>query len=81
MPGLAGYEVAAQLKQDKRLGEIPIIFLSALDETADKVRAFAAGGVNYVAKPFQFDEVEARIATHLKIRRRQVELGQSTSDK
>ena len=68
MPGLSGYEVAAQLKQDKQLGEIPIIFLSALDETVDKVRAFAAGGVDYITKPFQFDEVEARIATHLKLR-------------
>jgi len=76
MPGLSGYEVAARLKQDKRLGEIPIIFLSALDETVDKVRAFAAGGVDYVTKPFQFDEVEARITTHLKIRRLQVELEQ-----
>ena len=76
MPGLSGYEVAVQLKQDKRLCEIPIIFLSALDEAVDKVRAFAAGGVDYVTKPFQFDEVAARITTHLKIRRLQVELEQ-----
>ena len=76
MPGLSGYQVAAQLKQDQRLAEIPIIFLSALEETVDKVRAFASGGVDYVAKPFQFDEVEARIATHLKIRRLQVALEQ-----
>jgi CheY-like chemotaxis protein/class 3 adenylate cyclase len=76
MPGLSGYEVAALLKQDKRLDEIPIIFLSAFNETVDKVRAFAVGGVDYVTKPFQFDEVEARITTHLKIRRLQVALEQ-----
>ena len=46
MPGISGYTVAARLKQDKRLCEIPIIFLSSLDETGDKVRAFAAGGVD-----------------------------------
>lgn len=77
MPGLSGYEVAVQLKQDERLCEIPIIFLSALDESGDILRAFSAGGVDYVTKPFQFDEVEARIATHLKIHRLQVELAES----
>jgi DNA-binding response OmpR family regulator/class 3 adenylate cyclase len=76
MPGLSGYEVAAQLKQDKLLCEIPIIFLSALEETVDKVRAFAAGGVDYVTKPFQFEEVEARMTTHLKLRQLQIELKQ-----
>jgi CheY-like chemotaxis protein/class 3 adenylate cyclase len=80
MPGLSGYEVAAQLKQDERLGEIPIIFVSGLGETVDKVRAFAAGGVDYVTKPFQFDEVLARITAHLKIRRLQVELEQRNRD-
>jgi CheY-like chemotaxis protein/class 3 adenylate cyclase len=74
MPGLTGYQVAAQLKQDERLSEIPIIFLSSLDATEDKVRAFAAGGVDYVTKPFQFAEVEARITTHLKLRRLQTQL-------
>jgi CheY-like chemotaxis protein/class 3 adenylate cyclase len=76
MPGLSGYQVAAQLKQDKRLSQIPIIFLSSLAATDDKVRAFAAGGVDYVTKPFQFAEVEARITTHLKIRRLQLQLEQ-----
>jgi CheY-like chemotaxis protein len=76
MPGLSGFEVAAQFKQDKALREIPVIFLSALEETADKVRAFESGGVDYVTKPFQFDEVEARISTHLKLRRLQLELAE-----
>jgi CheY-like chemotaxis protein len=80
MPGISGYEVAVKLKQDKRLCEIPIIFLSALDETVDKVRAFAAGAVDYVTKPFQFDEIEARITTHLKIRRLQIELEQRNKE-
>jgi CheY-like chemotaxis protein len=74
MPGLSGYEVAAQIQRDQRLREIPIIFLSALEEAADKLRAFAAGGVDYVTKPFHFEEVEARITTHLKLRRLQTEL-------
>jgi CheY-like chemotaxis protein len=74
MPGLSGYEVAALMKQDELLSVIPIIFLSSLDATSDKVRAFASGGVDYVTKPFQFAEVEARITTHLKIRRLQIQL-------
>jgi PleD family two-component response regulator len=74
MPGLSGYDVAAQLKQDKDLHKIPIIFISALTETLDKVRAFAIGGVDYVTKPFHYEEVAARMEAHLKIRRLQVEL-------
>jgi CheY-like chemotaxis protein len=69
MPDISGYEVATRLKQDARLAEIPIIFLSSFTEARDKVRAFASGGVDYVTKPFQFDEVDARIATHLNSRR------------
>jgi len=76
MPGLSGYDVAAELKKDPILREIPIIFLSALTETLDKVRAFASGGVDYVTKPFQFEEVAARVEAHLKIHRLQLELEQ-----
>lgn len=74
MPGLSGYEVAEMLKQDEKLRDVPILFLSALTETLDKVRAFNAGGVDYIEKPFHFDEVAARVATHLKIRALQREL-------
>ncbi len=74
MPGLSGFEVAAELKRDPNLCPIPVIFISALTETLDKVRAFASGGVDYITKPFQQEEVEARIETHLKIRRLQIEL-------
>jgi len=74
MPGLTGYEVCERLKRDPQLAEVPVIFISALSETADKVRAFEAGGVDYVTKPIKFDEVAARVATHLKIRALQASL-------
>ena len=54
-----------------------MIFLTALTETADKVRAFDAGGVDYVTKPFQFEEVLARVKTHVSLRRAQAELADS----
>ena len=68
MPGTDGYEVAVQLKADERTTEIPIIFISALDDTESKVRGFAAGGVDYITKPFQEQEVLARVETHLSLR-------------
>jgi putative two-component system response regulator len=74
MPEMDGFEVCRRLKQDTRFRDIPIIFISALTETLDKVRAFSSGGVDYVTKPFQFDEVEARVETHLKLRRYQAHL-------
>jgi signal transduction histidine kinase len=74
MPDLDGYEVCAQLKRDERTRDIPVIFISALNETMDKVLAFGMGGVDYITKPFQFEEVDARVAAHLKLRRLQVDL-------
>lgn len=74
MPEMNGYEVCRQLKADEALSEVPVLFISALDETLDKIKAFAAGGVDYITKPFQFEEVEARVQTHLKLRWLQVEL-------
>ncbi len=65
MPEMDGFEVCRQLKADPQLALIPVIFLSALGDVESKVRAFAAGGVDYVAKPFQEEEVLARINTHL----------------
>ncbi len=73
MPEMNGYEVCERLKADKDLADIPVLFISALDEMTDKIRAFAAGGVDYVTKPFQFEEVEARVQTHLKLHRLQIE--------
>ncbi len=74
MPDLSGYEVCAQLKRNERMRDVPVIFISALTETLDKVMAFGVGGVDYITKPFQFEEVEARVAAHLKLRRLQLEL-------
>ncbi len=67
MPEMDGYEVCRRLKADPALRDIPVLFVSALRETADKVRAFAAGGVDYVTKPFQAEEVHARVDTHLRL--------------
>ena len=68
MPELDGYEVCRQLKNDASTKDIPVIFLSALGEPLDKVKAFDAGGVDYIVKPFQREEVLARVSTHLNIR-------------
>jgi sigma-B regulation protein RsbU (phosphoserine phosphatase) len=69
MPEMNGYEVCEHLKTDPQTRDIPIIFISALDELQDKIQAFAVGGVDYVTKPFQFEEVLARVETHLALRR------------
>lgn len=68
MPGKNGYEVCQELKADNQAKDIPVIFLSALNEVFDKVKAFRAGGVDYITKPFQVEEVLARVHTHLKLR-------------
>ena len=74
MSGMDGYEVCRQLKQNPDTGEIPVIFMSALDELQDKMMGFSAGGVDYVAKPFQPEEMLARIETHLSLRAMQQQL-------
>jgi len=74
MPEMNGFEVCKRLKADDQLAHIPVLFLSALSETRDKVNAFRAGGVDYITKPFQLEEVRARVETHLQLHRaRQVE--------
>jgi sigma-B regulation protein RsbU (phosphoserine phosphatase) len=77
MPEMNGYEVCEQLKADEHLSRIPVIFISALAEQLDKVKAFALGGVDYITKPFQMGELHARVETHLKLRRLQAELEQA----
>lgn len=67
MPGMNGYEVCRQLKASPTTADVPIIFISALDALDDKVTAFAAGGVDYITKPFQIEEVLARVETHLSL--------------
>jgi two-component system sensor histidine kinase/response regulator len=69
MQEMNGYEVCEQLKSEDKLARIPVIFLSALNETGDKVKAFGSGGVDYISKPFQFEEVQARVETHLELHR------------
>jgi two-component system, sensor histidine kinase and response regulator len=65
MPEMDGYEVCRRLKADERTREIPVIFMSALGGTIDKVKAFAVGGVDYITKPFHVEEVLARVKTHV----------------
>lgn len=65
MPDLTGFEVSKRLKSEKELQDIPIIFISALDESDDIIRGFESGGVDYIVKPFQKNEILARIRTHL----------------
>ena len=74
MPDMDGYEVCRCFKEDSRLREVPIVFISGLNETANKVLAFTVGGVDYITKPFQIEEVHARVGTHLKMHRMQQEL-------
>jgi PAS domain S-box-containing protein len=68
MPGMDGYEVCRRLKADARSASIPVIFLSALEDERDKVKGFQAGGVDYITKPFQPEEMLARVRIHLRIR-------------
>ncbi len=74
MADMDGYEVCRQLKADPETANIPVIFISALDDALNKVKAFAVGGVDYVTKPFQFPEVLARIENQLTIGRLQDDL-------
>lgn len=74
LPGLDGYEVCRRLKADPRSAQLPVIFLSALGESGDKVRGFEAGGADYLGKPFHKEEVATRVATHLTLRRLRLEL-------
>lgn len=74
MPQMNGYEVCQHLKSDPKTREIPVIFISAKDEVFDKVNAFTVGAVDYISKPFQFEEVLARIESHLTLRKLQKQL-------
>ena len=69
MPGMNGFEVCKKLKEIDQTRDIPVIFISALDEVLDKVEAFEVGGVDYITKPFQILEVLARIEHQLTLRR------------
>ncbi|BAY66211.1 two-component response regulator [Calothrix brevissima NIES-22] len=76
MPDIDGYQVCSILKAESETSDIPIIFLSALNEVFDKVKAFEVGGVDYITKPFQTEEVIARIQTHLTLQQQKRQLRQ-----
>ncbi|MCK9411562.1 MAG: response regulator [Prolixibacteraceae bacterium] len=67
MPDMDGFEVCKRLKEDQKLADIPVIFISALNDTNDIVNALKAGGVDFITKPFKAEEVIARVKTHLKL--------------
>jgi len=77
MPEMDGYEVCRRLKAADRCKDVPVIFITALTDTADKVLAFDTGAVDYITKPFQFAEVLARVKTHLALRSARVALAES----
>jgi len=80
MPRMDGYEVCRRLKAHRDAAAIPVIFLSALAETDDKVKAFAAGGVDYVTKPFRAEEISARVSAHLALRQLRLQLEASNAE-
>ncbi len=81
MPAMDGYQVCERLKADERTRDIPIIFVSSADQELDKVKAFASGGVDYIVRPLQAEEVLARIKTHLALRHLQKGLEQRVEER
>ncbi len=74
MPGMDGYQVCQHLKKNKQTAEIPVIFISALGSLKDRIRGFEEGGVDYITKPFQREEVLVRVHTHIQLYRMQQDL-------
>src|ERR1051325_11366040 len=70
MPGIDGFETCRRLKARESTRDIPVLFMTALNEIADKVKAFGAGGVDYITKPIEHEEALGRVRTHLTVRRR-----------
>lgn len=81
MPNMNGYEVCSALKQSTETSHIPVIFLSALDDALDKVKAFSTGGADYITKPFQAEEVLVRVQHQLTIQRQQHQLQQEIQER
>ena len=79
MPGIDGVETCRRLKANEHTNDIPVIFLTALSDTIDKVKGFEAGGVDYITKPFQVEEALARIRTHVILRRLQQQLAEKNT--
>ncbi len=74
MPGMDGFEVCRRLKASEKLRDIPVLVISALLDRESKEKAFAAGAVDYVVNPFQMEEIQARVRTHMRLRQMQLEL-------
>jgi DNA-binding response OmpR family regulator len=81
MPGMDGYEVCRQLKADERTRAVPVIFISILEDQGDKVKGFREGAVDYITKPFQLEEVLARIQTHLRLQELTERLEQKVAER
>ncbi len=80
MPEMDGYEVCRQLKADEKTKDIPVIFISALDDVHDKVKSFSLGAVDYVTKPFQTEEVLARVENHIALHQLQNDLREQVAE-
>ena len=76
MPEMDGYEVCQHLKAAENTRDIPIIFISALNDAADQLKAFSVGGVDYITKPFRIEEILARVNNHLRLRELQKNLAE-----
>jgi PAS domain S-box-containing protein len=81
MPGMDGFEVCSRLKQDTRTRDVPIIFVSGQSDLADRVRGFELGGADFISKPFQREEILARVRTHVALRKTQSELELRVSER
>ena len=79
MPGMDGYTLCERLKAKPKTAKVPVIFISALNEPLDKVKAFTAGGVDYLTKPFQLEEVLARVGVHLTLRHLHMQLEEANA--
>lgn len=80
MPGIDGFEACRQLKNNPETKDIPVIFMSSLSDTIDKVKGFEVGGVDYITKPFEHKEVIARVNTHLTLKNLQEELAKTNEE-
>jgi len=80
MPGMNGFETCRRLKADEATRDIPVLFMTVLSETSDKLKGFEAGGVDYVTKPIQEEEVLARVTAHLDLRNLQKRLEEKNAE-
>ncbi len=80
MPGMNGFATCQMIKQNPATADIPVIFITALDSIEDKASGFAAGGVDYITKPFELVEVLARVNTHITLRKQKLELEEALAE-